>query len=915
MKQKRVRRQTIIRKTAAFVMVLVMGLTCWPAAYAGVGNGNAAKETVGVEASNVKDAMDNVIDSIEALEKIGVMTSGDGVTIASIFSDFATLTDIGKAVGTAFTKTTAFLELIGLVKNQKTEAMVSIAQSLININEKLASMDKKLDEISAQMTVMQANEEFNARANKATQMLSEWNTFEHDYMEEKMDRLMNEYDSMMLNHVSDWILDKAGARQKEDDMLRTDRIVLLYKSSDPQDPDAAFTSVPAAVNNIEPEIKRQDVKKPAIYTMYADDEGFDPRADRFLILSDSFLPAKGDIQWNVDTYRSQLEAFFEDKLKELRDDAKAGGRQDPSQVMGYNMFISTWTDEDISRYADGVTDALLYRINYVMLNESSDFARNVHKEFGEYCKHVAAAQQGVDAMLKTLFLTHAFEYETAEDIKAFCSQMILKTGVYSMFAANIEGMSEFITDSQKEDTAKAMCDTIASIQGLFDNSLVGDDRYCYVTNTLVNYADVTLSGGVHAQYHTRGMVAGYDSFSADKMDISYSSDEEIGSEPVPLGDSNALVIGYLLQSNGQTMDHDYLNAHFSETKRTKKSALITSLRGTQTMPTDAQVLMNSHRVIGSYFKGDPQVYLNRLPGSAGETYVRYREQISGSVLEPQTLSLTQNQPLFATALYEEDHWFWEVDEIALMGGPAGDPSFKENYSVSKTGVGLVSDDYRADYSNSVEYNCLLQVPVKLLRILPGPFPLEDLKSITAELNEISQTRTELDESVNYAELLLMYGGWTSATTKELKGAIKNARTVVKDKNSSSEKLKAALTRLTKAQDKLKAKKSQSMKVKASNKNVKAKLLKKGKQTVKAIKVRNVKGKVTFTKEGVGKKSFTKSENSKYGKYFSLSRKTGKITVRKGIKKGTYNVKVKVSAAGNGNYLPASKTVTVRIKIR
>ena len=40
---------------------------------------------------------------------------------------------------------------------------------------------------------------------------------------------------------------------------------------------------------------------------------------------------------------------------------------------------------------------------------------------------------------------------------------------------------------------------------------------------------------------------------------------------------------------------------------------------------------------------------------------------------------------------------------------------------------------------------------------------------------------------------------------------------------------------------------------------------------------------------------------------------GKVTVKKGLKKGTYKVKVK--AAGNKNYKAATKTVTFKIKVK
>ena len=43
--------------------------------------------------------------------------------------------------------------------------------------------------------------------------------------------------------------------------------------------------------------------------------------------------------------------------------------------------------------------------------------------------------------------------------------------------------------------------------------------------------------------------------------------------------------------------------------------------------------------------------------------------------------------------------------------------------------------------------------------------------------------------------------------------------------------------------------------------------------------------------------------------------TGRFTVKKGLKKGTYRVKVKITAGARGNYNAGSKTVTVTVKVK
>lgn len=100
---------------------------------------------------------------------------------------------------------------------------------------------------------------------------------------------------------------------------------------------------------------------------------------------------------------------------------------------------------------------------------------------------------------------------------------------------------------------------------------------------------------------------------------------------------------------------------------------------------------------------------------------------------------------------------------------------------------------------------------------------------------------------------------------------------------------------------------QPMKVKVvKKKTVKFSKVKKKKQVVSPITVNSAQGTVTYKITGGNKKS---------KKALKVNSKTGKITVKKKTKKGTYKVKVKVTASGNENYNAGSKTVTVKIIVK
>ena len=70
--------------------------------------------------------------------------------------------------------------------------------------------------------------------------------------------------------------------------------------------------------------------------------------------------------------------------------------------------------------------------------------------------------------------------------------------------------------------------------------------------------------------------------------------------------------------------------------------------------------------------------------------------------------------------------------------------------------------------------------------------------------------------------------------------------------------------------------------------------------------------ITFTSKGQGTLTFKKKSGNKKIKIS----KYGTVTIKKKLRKGTYKVKVKVTAAGNNNYKASStKTVTFKIKVK
>lgn len=103
--------------------------------------------------------------------------------------------------------------------------------------------------------------------------------------------------------------------------------------------------------------------------------------------------------------------------------------------------------------------------------------------------------------------------------------------------------------------------------------------------------------------------------------------------------------------------------------------------------------------------------------------------------------------------------------------------------------------------------------------------------------------------------------------------------------------------------------SQNIVLKTHLKTIKYNKIKRKKQTVKLLTVKNANGKITVTKEKRG-------TTSSIYKKVRVNKSTGKITLKKGnYTKKTYKIRLKIKASGNSNYKAASKKVTVKLRIK
>lgn len=72
--------------------------------------------------------------------------------------------------------------------------------------------------------------------------------------------------------------------------------------------------------------------------------------------------------------------------------------------------------------------------------------------------------------------------------------------------------------------------------------------------------------------------------------------------------------------------------------------------------------------------------------------------------------------------------------------------------------------------------------------------------------------------------------------------------------------------------------------------------------------------VLTVRKAKGAVQYANVSTKKAAKRFKVNAKTGEVTARKGTKRGTYKIKIKVRAKGTKTYLPRTRTVTVKVTV-
>lgn len=173
----------------------------------------------------------NTVDALAAAvnELKEVFSDKQAKGIIDTFKDFANTIKNASTYVAAINSGVTFLKLIGVVKDGNTAMLESIMEQMTIIGEQITDMDRKLDNLTEEMSKLRASVEFNARIENAFLLETSWKDFEYRYMETGLDDLMTQYSSKMRTGLQLWCRNEGQARLV--DGMDNTSLVLAYDNS------------------------------------------------------------------------------------------------------------------------------------------------------------------------------------------------------------------------------------------------------------------------------------------------------------------------------------------------------------------------------------------------------------------------------------------------------------------------------------------------------------------------------------------------------------------------------------------------------------------------------------------------------------------------------------------------------------
>jgi len=683
----------------------------------------------------IEDVVDNVKEVQKAANSVQAIADSAkaSTTFKDVFDGFCKGVSISSSVLSTINGSVTFLRLIGVMEDPVTSQLNSISKSIISMNERLGEMDTKLNKITNQMSKMTALIEFNNRTQNAMTLTTQWENFITNYCENGMDRLMSEYEGMLMNGIISWCKNASADTRTEGDVDNTS-IAILYKKTS-KGYELTFSSENGVPKNF-------------------------TKDDRYVIIDTKLLPEK--VEWNVNTYQSDLKAAMLNAVSALLRVDKSG-----ITVYNYDELYKNLNTKNQSMYlnnlAEDAVSTLLYRIACTQVNKDAAYSKEVIRNYLNYYSTLFSGNRGIDAILKAYYFTHNFQSEASSDITELCNSLMVKNAVYGMFLLNIIGASNTVTDSEKYQLMEFFDDSMTRLKQAKKNALVPDNNFCYYTRSILYIDTVEFHSSAYAKinHSYSGYYNVYTLLEHHIDSITHASKTGGGDSSI-LDDVSIQVLKMTASSMGSAMNFDYIKTNMHGTYVHNYNYIITSIDPESQFTFDGSMNIEVRNFCGKYFPTG--TYSSTLPSKAELEYFDGRRKVTGGVYNTATGEYTSNQILLAHAMYSEDHTYWNDCESAIMAAAVNNG---EGFyiTVSTVNVDVLGE---GEYMESVtsRYNTIFSYPYGSSNLLTSTDEYNPLASyaevadseIILEDVVIPELKGEAEQDTNNNALLFAIGG-------------------------------------------------------------------------------------------------------------------------------------------------------------
>ncbi|MCQ2509509.1 MAG: hypothetical protein MJ116_03495 [Lachnospiraceae bacterium] len=643
------------------------------------------------------------------------------VSAAAIMNDDPSFIDLingsissMKELAAIYNSGTLFLKMAGIMKDPTASKLMDIQYTLKDMNITMKDMNMQLGTILEKLKEMDVFMQESERTREVNVWLNTYSSFCTQY-QEKMTEFMNMYNSHINMGIRDWYRNSMDSRKPISIFYANDaegKKIQVYSYTDEADPDCSVDG----------------------YTILKDE------TVRFSKESiDRAMESAGS--YNVDTARKNIINLMRAEISKEIDE----GTLDAGKAFFENWATLSFYDKAMKKnsLAEEAYNAVTSAISRDKM-ENSDLSTQVSSKFNDFCNHITTIDSALDAEINSLKFTHGFEGEVKESVKNVIDSMNLTTGVFASMTLSMMHQSGIHTRFSIQQVLDHWTDVTEKIEKAKNTALTGYDNYCYITGTLVNFADRKMEYENSITTRFDNNTTTYQSNACRTTDILKEGD--IIADPTRM-----TMLWHMSQEENKTLE-EYLMDKKIDYPEYGAYELLAERTPWRDFSPSSGISMNAGfrcKSAGTDY-WDPVFFCKVNEGNKSgveDEYFDNCKYMTGTVFNVKNETMKSNEVLGAMAAYAESHWYWFRDEVYLMGNATSckhevnitDES--QTYDKEGSHLRMTIQDV-CTYSKSYGVLLLTNLPKKEKDIAMTPLSYDDICKEDTNLPELTPAVSE-----------------------------------------------------------------------------------------------------------------------------------------------------------------------------